>query len=86
MRSWKSRGWKWVAIAASGGSLFVLDTCDPTVRDTVLSGVGSATTSLASTFIQAFFESLQQKANDQTTTTSTVRADPLPDVPPQIFT
>lgn len=42
----------------TGGSLFALAGCDPTVRDTVLGGVESASTNLVAALIQAFFESL----------------------------
>lgn len=58
MRRWMKQGRVWLAISAVGGSTFVLEGCDPTVRDTVLSGVESSATSLFSSFIQAFFESL----------------------------
>ena len=61
----------WLLSLASGASRLALDACDPTVRDTVLTGVGSAATSLASTFIQAFIQSLTA---DQNTTATTVRA------------
>lgn len=40
---------------AAGGSLLVLEGCDPNARETVLSGVEAATTGLFSTFIAAFF-------------------------------
>lgn len=49
---------RWVALIASGSGLLVLDTCNPNVRGTVLSGVSSAATGLTATFIQAFFEGL----------------------------
>ena len=65
------RGHFWLLSLASGASLLALNACDPTVRDTVLSGVGSAATSLAGTFIQAFFESLTADPNE---TATTVRA------------
>jgi len=48
---------KWALLTTAGG-LFVLSGCDPTVRDTVLAGVEGASTVLATTFLQAFFESL----------------------------
>jgi len=59
-----------------GGGLLALQGCDPTVRDTVLTGVGSAATTLAGTFIQAFIESLQPDEEEQTPTTVMVDRDP----------
>jgi len=71
MRRLCNRSRLWLLTVATAGGLFVLQGCDPTVRDTVLTGVGTAATSLTSTFIQAFIQSLQ--AQDQQTAT-TVRA------------
>lgn len=65
MRSMRKRGRVWLASTAAAGSLFVLQGCDPNVRDTVLSGVSGAATSLASTFIQAFFEALANDAAEE---------------------
>ena len=75
------RGQFWLLSLASGASLLALDACDPTVRDTVLAGVGSAATGLASTFIQAFIQSLTQPAD--ATTNATVQA--LIDLVPRIL-
>jgi hypothetical protein len=74
------RSRSWLLAVAAGGSLFALGSCDATVRDTVLNGVGSAATSLAGTFIQAFIESLQANQED---TATTVQADVQ--FAPQIF-
>ncbi len=49
------------------GSALVLDGCDVNVRDTVLTGVGGAATDLASTFIEAFIQSLQNDADTPAT-------------------
>ncbi|MBW7907220.1 MAG: hypothetical protein LC135_04000 [Phycisphaerae bacterium] len=46
------------AAALTIGGMLVLSGCDPNVRDTVLGGVESASTSLLATFVAAFFESL----------------------------
>jgi hypothetical protein len=74
----RSRGWA-VGLAC-GGSLLALDACDPTVRDTVIQGVGAAATGLVSTFIQAFIQSLTApEDNTPTTVKATV------DYSPQIF-
>ena len=73
MRALLKHGRIWTMLVASGGGLLVLDGCDPTVRDTMLNGVGSAATGLASTFIQAFIQSLQAQAADNTSPT-TVKA------------
>ncbi len=56
----------------AGGGLLVLQGCDPTVRDTVLNGVGSAAPSLVTTVIQAFIQSLLNQ--NQTPTPTTVQA------------
>lgn len=63
---------RWLMTMAAGGSALLLQGCDPTVRDTVLSGLGSAATSLTSTLIQAFFESLQAQAAETDDQTATV--------------
>lgn len=63
---------KWTAISALGGS-FVLGGCDPTVRDTVLSGVEGASTVLTTTLLQAFFESLVEDEDDVATVVQGVR-------------
>lgn len=57
-----------LAIVAAGGSIFALDGCDPTVKSTILTGLETASTGLADTFIQAFFLKL---ATDDTTGTGT---------------
>ncbi len=63
-------------LAACLGSTLVLGSCDPAVRETVLSGLASAATGITSTFIQAFFESLlSDNKNDNVPTT--VRARPM---------
>lgn len=71
MRTLLTRTRFWLLGVMSGGSLLALDACDATVRDTVLSGIGSAATGLATTFIQAFIESLASEPED---TATTVRA------------
>ena len=47
--------------AALGGSVFQLGSCDPTVRTTLLAGLATTTTSLATTVIDAYFQSLQDE-------------------------
>ncbi len=44
---------------AIGGSAFQLSGCDPTVRDTLLTGLESSTQSLSAALISAFFQSLE---------------------------
>lgn len=51
------RAWTRVALGA-GGTLLALDSCDQNVRDTVLTGVEGAATTIVTTFVQAFFESI----------------------------
>jgi hypothetical protein len=72
MRGFLLRGRIRLLSMVSGGSLLVLSGCDPTVRDTVLSGVEGATTTLITTFIQAFFQSVL--APDEEGTVTTVKA------------
>lgn len=55
-------------VIASGGSTFLLSSCDPTVSGMVLDGFNG----LSNTFVDAFFTLLQNKAaEDQGTTTTT---------------
>jgi hypothetical protein len=63
----------------SGGGLLVLGGCDPTVRDTVLSGVEGATTTLVTTLIQAFFESVLAPEDEGTVTTVKAFVERLPE-------
>lgn len=62
-----TRSREWLLTVMSGG-LFLLAGCDPTVRDSVLNGVGTAATTLSTTFIQAFIQSLLS-AEEETATT-----------------
>jgi hypothetical protein len=57
---------RWASMVLAGGGLFVLNGCDPAIRELLLSGTNSAANGLASTFIDAFFMKLLQQ--DQTTT------------------
>lgn len=61
------RGRAWLATLTMGGA-FVLGGCDPAVRDTVLGGLQSVSTDLASTFIAAFFESIAAQEEEAATT------------------
>ena len=79
MQRWFLRGRIWMLTAVSGGGLFVLGGCDPTVRDTVLAGVESATTTLFTTFITAFFESVLTAGDDTTVTTVKAVVEKLPE-------
>ncbi len=57
-RNVRSRFVRLVMAAAVGGSAFQLGGCDPIVRDTLLIGLETTTTSLTNTLISAFFISL----------------------------
>ena len=46
---------------AAGGTAFQLGNCDPGVRDVLLGGLQTTSTSLADTIIQAFFVSIQDE-------------------------
>lgn len=78
MRGLLNRGRTWLAVASTGGSLLVLEGCDPNVRDTVLGGVEGASQSLITTFIQAFFESLNEPEDGTTTTVKAILPGSLP--------
>ncbi len=75
MRTLMRRSRVWALSLASGASLLALQACDATVRETVLQGVGSAATTLVSTFIQAFIESLNKP---DTNVPTMVKADGIP--------
>lgn len=62
-----------VWLAAVGGSGYALSGCSTDVRDTVISGLGDASNSLATTFISAFFQHLLEH-NDQQDAVPTVKA------------
>lgn len=55
-------------LAVGVGSLMALQGCQTDVRDTVLGGVNAAATSLATTFINAFFLSIQTQDEGAPTT------------------
>ena len=67
MRKSSTRNWVVRCLLISlGSSVFVLSGCDPQIQATVLSGLNTASTSLSTTFINAFFQKLQ--AGDTATT------------------
>lgn len=45
---------------AAAMTLTVMSGCDPAARDTVLQGVNDAATGLGTSFINAYFETLQE--------------------------
>lgn len=45
-----------MALLSSAGSLFFLDSCDPTLRTTVENGIISASNSLLASILQALVE------------------------------
>ncbi len=75
MRRMFFRGRMLLLAAISGGSVFVLGGCDPNVRDTVLSGVEGATTTLTTTFINAFFQTVLAPKDEGPATTVRVMHD-----------
>ena len=58
-RGLRRRALRFLAPVVIGGSMFQLGSCDPTVRDTLLSGLETTTQSLTNTLIQVFFTGLQ---------------------------
>jgi len=57
----------------------VLSGCDPTVRDTMLAGVESAATTLVTTLITAFFQSVLATGDDSTVTTVKAIVERVPE-------
>ena len=51
-------------ILAVGGSAFQLSGCDPAVRNTLLTGLQSTSTGLATALITAFFQTLADDPAD----------------------
>ena len=62
-RGIRNRALRVMAATALGGSVFQLGSCEPAVRDTILSGLQVTTESLTATLIAAFFTSLQNDAS-----------------------
>ncbi len=54
----------------AGGTALQLGGCDPTVKDSILTGVQSSLTGLVTTVIGAFFTSLQNAGDTSGTSTS----------------
>ncbi|MFH1574602.1 MAG: hypothetical protein ABIG68_11495 [Acidobacteriota bacterium] len=59
-----------VTAAALGGTVLQLGSCDPAVRQSLLTGLETTSTSLADTIINAYFLSLQDDATDTTALTT----------------
>lgn len=57
-RSFRRRLMRAVAALAIGGSAFQLSGCDTAVRDTILTGLETTSTTLSASLITAFFQSL----------------------------
>jgi len=73
MRAAMSRGQRWLVFLVAGGGMLLLEGCDASVRDTLLTGFGNAATTLIGTLFQALIQQLQ--ANDDTLNdATTVRA------------
>ena len=58
MGTWLGKARVRTLLAMTGVTMAVLTGCEPTVRETVITGVGSATDGLASTFVTALFQYL----------------------------
>lgn len=58
MRNRGGRVLRWAMAVSVGGSAFQLSGCDPAVRETLLGGLETTTTSLTGALISAFFLSL----------------------------
>ncbi len=69
-RSLRQRFTRAAMALAIGGSAFQLSGCDPSVRDTLLTGLESTTQTLSSAVISAFFLSLQDGDSGSSLTTT----------------
>lgn len=78
MRKMKRRGGILLTLATISGSGFVLAGCDPAARDSIIGGVEGSATSLLSSFVTAFFDTIRARAARQQQAT-TVMAEPHPD-------
>ena len=70
-RKLRTRFVRFAAALAVGGSAFQLSGCDPAVRDTILAGLETTTTSLTNTLISAFFISLEDEDSSSSGLTTT---------------
>ncbi len=68
-RSRRRRMVRAMAALMMGGSLLQLGSCDPVVRQTLLTGLEATTGTLAQTFVTAFFASLDDTEDTTLTTT-----------------
>jgi len=62
-RLWSRR---WVLLLAGTVTPISLSGCDPTVRDTLLTGIQTSATTLISSVLAAFFAAIQNAATSQT--------------------
>ena len=60
-RSYRRRIMRAVAALAVGGSAFQLSGCDTAVRQTILTGLQTTSTTLSASLITAFFQSLSDE-------------------------
>ncbi len=60
---WQKRFIKLATAVAVGGSAFQISGCDPVVRDTILAGLETTTSTLTQTLISAFFISLEDDSS-----------------------
>ena len=67
-RSRRQRMLRATAALLVGGSALQIGSCDPTVRATLLTGLETTSSTLAQTFISAFFVSLTDNGTSLTTT------------------
>lgn len=69
-RSLTRRMMRAAAAMLVGGAAFQLGGCDPVVRDTILTGLETSTSTLTQTFVTAFFASLANDNTDGSLTTT----------------
>jgi hypothetical protein len=72
------RGRIWIVLASSGAGLMAFDSCDASVRDTVVIGFGTAASSLTTALIQAAVQPLAKDDESDTTLPTVRNADSVP--------
>ena len=56
----------------TGATVWQLGGCDPTVKDTIFSGIQASTVGLVTAFVNALFLAIQPDSDDTITTTKAV--------------
>jgi len=62
----------WCLPLLTGATAIQFSGCDPTIKDTVYTGIQSSTVGLVTTFVNALFLAIRPDADDTVTTTKMV--------------